>query len=239
MVAYLLSLRANAVWFLVPLVLFTLAAFSHETAALSLPAFVFVLWQGRISGVFTSAQTIWLVAGWSWVSALALIITLLHPGTPDQSNIICKSLIDLGSTEEACAGAISVIGQSFTNAIQAMSTQFPGYLAYVPLALLALVPFLLLRAPNVIWLLLLVSYIALIPLFMTGIDYGRWIYLATSLVSIAFLAIGQQRPSRAFKVPFLMAIVYISVWSLPYTGPLVQEPLFRFFMVGPLGALFG
>ncbi len=239
LVAYLLSLRASAVWFLVPLALFTLAAFSHETAALSLPAFVFVLWQGRISEVFTGGQTICLVAGWSLVSALALMITLLHPGTPDQSNIICNSLIDLGSTEEACAGAISVIGQSLTNAIQAMSTQFPAYLAYVPLALLALVPFLLLRAPNVIWLLLLVSYVSLIPLFMTGIDYGRWIYLATALVSIAFLTIGQQRPGRAFKVPFLMAIVYISVWSLPYTGPLVQEPLFRFFMVGPLGALFG
>jgi hypothetical protein len=239
LVAYLFALRAKAGWFLVPLGLFGLAAFSHETAALSLPAFVFLIWQGRLNGSLTKTQSIFLAAGWSLVSALALMIALIYPGTPDQAQVICKSLTDLGSSTEACAGAISVIGQSFTDALQAMSTQFPDYLAYAPLALLALIPVFLLKPPKVILLLLLVSYISLIPLFMTGIDYGRWIYLATALASISLLAFGRQWGDRAFKVPFLVAIVYISVWSLPYTGPLVQDPLFRSFMIGPLRTMLG
>ena len=239
LVAWLLSLRANAWWFLLPLGLFTLAAFSHETAALSLPAFLFLLWQGRKNGIFSRSQTVGLVVGWSLVGGLALLIAFLYPGTPDQAQAICQSLIDLGSSSEACAGAISVIGQSLSDAMQAMSTQYPAYLGYLPLVALASIPFAVLRAPRMLWLLLLVSYLTLVPLFMTGIDYGRWIYLATALASIALLAFGGEWVDREFKVPFIVAIVYIISWSLPYTGPLVQEPLFRSFMVGPLKTLFG
>jgi len=239
LVAWLLSLRANAWWFMLPLGLFTLASFSHETAALSLPAFVVLLWQGRKNGIFSRSQTVGLVVGWSVVGGLALLIAFLYPGTTDQAQAICQSLIDLGSSSEACAGAISVIGQSFSDAMQGVSTQYPAYLGYLPLAALALIPFAVLRAPRVLWLLLLASYLTLVPFFMTGIDYGRWIYLATALASIALLAFKREWVDREFKVPFSVAIVYIISWSLPYTGPLVQEPLFRSFMVGPLRTSYG
>ena len=189
LVAWLLSLRANAWWFMLPLGLFTLASFSHETAALSLPAFVVLLWQGRKNGIFSRSQTVGLVVGWSVVGGLALLIAFLYPGTTDQAQAICQSLIDLGFSSEACAGAISVIGQSFSDAMQGVSTRYPAYLGYLPLAAFALIPFGVLRAPWVLWLLLLVSYLALVPLYMTGIDYGRWIYLATALASIALLAL--------------------------------------------------
>ncbi len=239
LVAWLLSLRAGPWWFLIPLGLFALAAFSHETAALSLPAFLFLLWQARKENVVSTSIANLLMVVWSLVSGMSLLVTVLYPGTPDQAEAVCQSWIDRGSTNEACAGAISVIGQSFTDALQAMSTQFPTYLDYLPLAALALVPLVLLRVPRVIWILVAVVYVTLTPLFLTGIDYGRWIYLATALVSISFLAVGKRKPAREIKVPFVVAVVFIVTWSLPYTGPLVQEPFFRRLMIGPLSSLLG
>jgi len=93
--------------------------------------------------------------------------------------------------------------------------------------------------PKEVWCLLLVSYVMLSPLFLTGIDYGRWIYLANALTSIALLAFGRQWSSKELRLPLLAAGLYIALWSLPYTGPIMQEPLIGRLGIGPIGRLFG
>jgi hypothetical protein len=226
LVAVIVTLRLSW-WFLLgPLVIFSLAAFSHETAALSLAPFLYLLWKAERSGLLSRLWAASLAVVWTLISGVALLLSIMLPGSQQQADAVCLEWRNLGANPEACSGAISALGGSLEGSISEVLTRFPDYFAYLPLALVALIPLVLLRPSKEFWTLGLVVYGSFIPLFLTAIDYGRWIYLATSLVSICVLASRGPMRSPETRVPLIGAILYVTMWSLPYTGPVLQEPLY-------------
>ena len=218
--------RMNPWWILAPFGVYVLASFSHETAALSLAAFVYLIWLGQRNGSLTPRVATFLIVAWTLVSLGSLAFAFIFSGSANQASDVCQFWLDRGSSEEVCAGAIAAVGGSPSEAILEVIGRFPEYFAYPPLAMLAAVPLVALRATRSLWILAAILYVSFVPLFLTGIDYGRWIYLATALVSICALAVLPSLEDRAIRIPTWAGIVFIVGWTLPYTGPVLQEPLY-------------
>lgn len=220
-------------WLVFPFFIYLAAVAGHETASLMLPVFLYLLWFGRSHGHLGQ----WTWRGWSiaftLVAVAALTVALAFPGTSAQADAICRSWLSRGAAQEACTGSIAALGDEILNVVRQVSLQFPDYFSYVPLALLAALPFALLRAPKSVWILLGITYFALTPVLLTGIDYGRWIYLATAMTSILALTIRTKVVWQESRVPLLASVLYITMWSLPYTGPVTQTSLFTRIVAGP------
>lgn len=211
---------------LVPLTFYVAGVWSHEAIALALPSIILLLWGARKQQMMSSAFFLTMTVLATVSSATALFLGILFSGSQEHSLIICQSWLDRGANPHMCTGAVGSIGGSLIDAVQQVSLQFPAYFAYLPLALLALIPFVAVKVPRSIWLLVGLNYLLLLPLFLTGIDYGRWIYLATASASIVSLALIGPRKLPEFRVPMAASLLFILMWSLPYTGPVQQEPLY-------------
>ena len=133
-----------------------------------------------------------------------------------------------------CAGPLTYLDDSLLDGMNQVSAWFPNYLTYIPAIVLAALPIALLRPQRSIWVLLLVTYIFLAPLFLSGIDYGRWIFLATSLITFVLLGTSNQIQRNPVDVPLYAAILFIVLWLMPYTADLDYRSLLYFILDDPV-----
>lgn len=221
-----LALRLAWRWLaLVPvLVLFVVGAFSHEIVPLTLPFFLFILWSGMARGMWSGK----VAATWGLFFVAAsvggLAVSLMAPGSGEQVAAICDSWVQEGLWVEAdlvdkyCAGAVSALDDGVVFALRQTVGSFPSYLALVLPLTLAAVPFFLVRLRRSLRFLAVILGLALLPLFLVGIDYGRWVFVLASLLSLACLALVSTQPQGEVSIRPWQAILFVSVWSLPYTG---------------------
>ena len=72
------------------------------------------------------------------------------------------------------------------------------------------------------------------PVILEGIDYGRWIFLATSLITFVLLGTSNQIQRNAVDVPLYAAILFIVLWLMPYTADLDYRSLLYFILDDPV-----
>ena len=225
--------RVRPAWIIGPFLVYLVAVAGHETASLMLPAFLYLLWFGY-SGSYLSKWMLWVWStAFTLVALSGLVFAVVFSGSASQVQAICLSWLGRGASQEACTGAVAALDDQLLDVVRQVSLQFADYFSYVPLALLAALPFVLLRVPKSVWVLLALTYVALTPVFLTGIDYGRWIYLATGLTSVVAMVACAHRGLREVRVPLVAAVLYVVMWSLPYTGPVTQTSLFSRLVAGP------
>lgn len=209
--------KFNPFLYAFPLLILAIGSFSHETSNFSVPAFIYLLFLEFRNNRITSKAYASLAALALIPAALGVAITVRSPGTIEQVSQLCMFFTDR-NLSQMCYGPVSYLDNSLIDGMNELSLWFPNYLAYIPALALATLPIALLRPNKSIWLLLLTIYVFLIPLFLTGIDYGRWVYLATSLITFVLLATWNQSAIKPINVPLYAAILFISLWLLPYTG---------------------
>ena len=198
-------------------VVFAIAAFSHELTVLMLPPFLYLLWRGvRDESLSRTAGQV--VGGILLTTALsAAVFSVVAPGTVAQATSICASWASSGISDRLCFGSLSHIGESPADAMALVSTVAPSATTYLLPLLLSLVPLIAIRPPRPYLALVGFTYLALAPLFIVGIDYGRWIYVATASLSLVALATSRAGHFRPVRVPGWGAAVFIVSWSVPYT----------------------
>lgn len=205
---------------------FAIGAWAHEVNALLLPAVV------AFAVVALHREMIgrrWAIT-WGAVATLAavsaLLFSTLNPATPATSAQLCQALLERGLTQDYCGAAITMIAMPPLDAVKWVVTWFPEYFLYLPLAVLAIVAIYLWAPPRWVWRLLVVQGIALLPLFVVAIDYGRWIYVGIAAVSVVALAAGRPDSSPQPRIVWPLGLAYIGLWSLPGAAPVTQDPLF-------------
>lgn len=168
---------------------------------------------------------------------MGLLPSLRAMGTPDQVGDICVSLMSQGYAIDLCRGAIVAVGTQEEFSIQ-LGVYVP---VYVGMAVAAFLP-LLARVcwqpagRSRQWLLIgMTLCIALtLPLYAVGIDWGRWIHVASmsSLILILELApsVGAwgKRPQWTGAALLLVAALYTFNWRLPHCCVDTGEPTFWF-----------
>lgn len=204
---------------------FGIGALSHEANALALPAVLFLLLEIHRRRMI-SGRVLWPSMGFAVISSItSLTIAASHSGSSRQRIAICDAVIARTSDPNLCVGAIEAIDDGFRDSVSTVSTLFPLNFNYLGLIALSLLPFMLFQAPRRFWYLVGITYAALIPLFVVGVDYGRWIFLATGLLSFVALGTFTSEARAPLKVPLIAALAYVSLWTLPYLSLWQPAPL--------------
>lgn len=211
------------------LLVFVLSAFSHELTAFTLPFFGMALWKLYQEKALTLSQASWLGLGYLILGVLALGFAWRYPGNHTVSLQICASITAQGISPEVCRGSIDWLQFNAEFGKEFVAQKLLSYLKYYPfLAVLALIPVFaspwMKRRENV--LLMLVGALFLSPLFVIALDWGRWVYLYVSLLTL--LILGEAQPHRTenqWEVAqvhrkhwsiWVMGALYLSTWHLPH-----------------------
>ena len=215
-VAYGVTTR-RPLWFsLAGLVVFTLAVWSHEASALLLPAFGYLIWRGAPSRERLRSTWI-LLFSFTIVALSAGVASLLSPGNVEIQQGICAGWSERGieaPCQEQALGALTLTPEA---SIDWFRTQlFPRYWEYLPVAALAIIPLFAVRFLPRYWRPSGIIILFQLPLFYIAWDYGRWIVLIATALSILALAIAcLPDPPVPMKVPVIAILAYILLWGFP------------------------
>ncbi len=215
-VAYGITTRNPTLFSIVGLAMFTVAVWSHEASALLLPAFVYIIWKGSNSSARLRSIKI-LIFSYTIVALSAGVASVISPGNAKIQQGICSGWSERGiqaPCQEQALGALTLTPEA---SIEWFRTQlFPRYWEFLPVAALAIVPLFAVRFLPRYWRPATVIALFQLPLFYIAWDYGRWIVLIATALSIVALAVATlPDPPEPMKVPTLAILAYILLWGFP------------------------
>ena len=202
--------------------LYVVGALTHEIFIFAIPMVAVLIVLHHINGGLTKSAMWTLLATLFSTISVTSVVLLGSLGTVDQQAIICSAIVDRGYDSALCGGAIRFIG-----AEAALSNAGIEHLIiYIGLAGLAALPFFGKRAVNLnLGLLFLGVTLSLLPLFLIAADWGRWIYVVASFISVVDLRFGEAsqralvilRKLSTQRVVALSALaLWVFGWSIPH-----------------------
>jgi len=215
-VAYGITTRHLVLFSVVSFAMFTVAVWSHEASALLLPAFVYIIWKGSNSSARLRSIKI-LIFSYTIVALSAGVASVISPGNAEIQQGICNGWSERGiqtPCQEQALGALTLTPEA---SIEWFRTQlFPRYWEFLPVAALAIVPLFAVRFLPRYWRPATVIALFQLPLFYIAWDYGRWIVLIATALSIVALTIATlPDPPEPMKVPMIAILAYILLWGFP------------------------
>lgn len=210
--------------------LFTMGVIGHEGMALFFPSYAICLWL-LVRKTALSPTLIYLPLALALVAALGSILyAQAHPSVADFQQI-CQPLLDRGLSDKICQGSIKwlqfdthssseIVGGTITAA--KLGTLAVAYV-------LSSVGFLFFAhhtdAPRKLVALYLLAALPFAPLFVLGIDWGRWlnfhfssaVFLVLALLRAGKLKIDRQ-PDNRYYIPLLLSHF---IWSIGHIMPLM------------------
>ena len=221
------------------IIAFNLSIFCSEVVAAFIPV-IFTLLGNSVSKTrrnFLAPRTFLLIS-----STVTLIIVMVFHGSKLNSIEVCNTLVKHGfDPNKNCNGAIGTLGYSFLEAVSHFRTDFPGYLMYIPLAILGLIPIALTKWHQNNRRLVLSAIIGVFPLFFIAWDYGRWISIVITELTIIIVLTKylskehtlEKHVSKINAWQKLLVAVYL-LWGLGHGGnPLTNG------WIGPIPTLLG
>jgi hypothetical protein len=220
-------------------VLFVLGTTAHEVTGLMLPAFVYLVEWARRHGIWITRAARTTIGVMAVTSVAALGWALLFSASSADVSEICSSWTAAGLDRELCSGALRFHSRSLSDSLDLTKAMFPAYLSLVPLVVLSILPLVAVRAPRRIWLLLGATFVALAPLFLVAIDYGRWCYIGIGLVSLTCLTTWTHGDFGSTRTAGWMAVCFVALWSFPYAGPRTNDSLLMQVLRSPIERIVG
>lgn len=198
--------------------IYVVAGLSHELTVFTLPFFLYLLYISAKEGLIKNSVAISYGIGLLVVSFIILLFSTLHKGDTYSADAICQSLVDQDLNSIICNGAINALGDDTINAISRVS----NYLNYRSLSTPFLFALTMLPLFFTTWwkkrtyVLFVVSCIAMSPLFLFAVDWGRWIYILSFMLFCLTLT-EKVTVKFAYKnILVIIGIVYLSTWSIPH-----------------------
>lgn len=230
------------------LFLFFIAVYSHEMNALLIPFFLYVLIinsyyliysEGRLVSelklsskvsvffyqIKSTGNLIYIIA-FSLISFTGIILSAIFIGENYQGKIICDSLVNSGLDNGICSGAIAWIGRdsSYGLGLVISNIHTNGYAFYIVYFFFSILPFLLFKwfyRKNTL-ILVFVAFLALSPLFVVAIDWGRWIHVFIFMITTLFLYESLQDcefDEFIIELPVITKLMFILsylFWTMPH-----------------------
>lgn len=199
-------------------IMYGFAAFSHELAVFTLPFFIYLIYISSKNGIITPEKAATYSLLFTAISASALLFAFLFKGDATLADSVCSSLTGRGLDPNICNGAINWLGEDARNARGRVLDSFGYKSIYTPfLLVLSLLPlFFTTWWRKETGLLLVVSMAAITPLFLVAVDWGRWVYISAFMLLCLALAekVSVKLPRK--NVFFILGIIYLTTWSIPY-----------------------
>ena len=218
------SRRAARIWAGTGTVVFLTSILAHEATVFLLPALMLAFF---LLSRHWPMEKLWLASCATTCAILGIaIFTILAMLPSPDANLLC------GAAKFPCNdvlfneySSLVWITRDASEAIAHVFFQRDWFdvQIYASIALLSALPFFGFRLiiPNIgfrwHWAALLAPIVCMIPLFVIGIDWGRWIqmiFLPLALVGIAALISGFSEYRRI--LPHWAAVAYVSTWSFSH-----------------------
>lgn len=199
---------------------YSIAVLSHEIACFCLPFFLYPLWITYRNRANHSSLLLKIAISFCAASILGLIFSIIFKGDSLVAEKICTSLVQRGFDKILCEYSIPFLASNTFDAHQYLLTQV-SQKPYIPLysicLLLSAIPFLLSSWIKLRTTQLLVGSgaLALLPLFLTAIDWGRWVHVYVVLITICLFWYATQEPIKVKKISLWLVFGFISLWTLP------------------------
>jgi hypothetical protein len=229
--------------FLPVVLLYFLFAFSWEASIIFMLPMLYFTYQMKISRLLTKAKFVGVSLLFMTLSLSSLLGSFLFGSlilqfntSMDQGRLVCDSLVSRGISPKICQGTIySNTGREIE--IPEMLRELLlennfGY--YFPILVLALTPFIWngwIKRHTVVF-----SYfsISVLPIFLTGLDWGRWIHILGTIITLAWIAEKLQARDGLFEnqikrnsaILVVSSLLFIVLWRIPHAGGLPGAFLF-------------
>ena len=217
-----------AAWIVFP----AIAVINHEGLAFFLPAMFVVFWAISRQQTFSLRQVWGTIASAFALASIPLLLAIVYSGSEQQADAICQSLVEAGFRERMCWGAVWSLGWSLERGFE--QTVFMASWWYLPLGLLAFIPFALFRYSRPLLIGSVVALVAVVPMFFLGGDWGRWIYLVVSIGSLGVLRltgssdlsarVTSSRLSLTTPLTTALLLIYALAWHIPHAHAGGIEP---------------
>lgn len=220
--------------------IFLTGILSHETGIFTLPFFLFLIFKMQLINILKRKEAIFFSILFIFISFFGFFFSLLSALNYDQniliSKNICISLISMGFEESICQAAIIFLQRSFTEVLkESFGSVTSSLRLYSILLILSILPIFILD-----WfsnlknkLLILFSLISISPLFLIGLDWGRWIYIYIFFVFTIILSNSDYKNLIIKKIPTLVIMGYLTLWSIPHccADKIVNGFFFKQFLI--------
>lgn len=229
--------------------LFIVFLFSWDTAFCFIPLFIYLFSILRAEQVLSdrffrilSIAYIFLGVG-SIVRALYFLLNR----TPSITTGICDSLTSRGISSKICGGTITSLTEHSAGSIEMLKTLFLNYNYgfYFAFLLLGLLPFVLNGWIKKQLRIILILFLSIFPLFIVGEDYGRWIHIFGTFVTLVWL-VDQRKTfisslqlraktlaARGSLQFLLLSVIFTTAWRIPVAWGSPQDSL-----LGVAGRIF-
>ena len=142
------------------------------------------------------------------------------------SNNICRDLLEMDIRDSICDNAVNNLKLDHLQDVRYKYaknlhwnwfTALEGsYTSYVLVFILSLLPLFLATKYNELLLLMLTSLIFYIPLFLNAWDWGRWIFLYSSMMYIYYFWNSSEKYSELTTWNLLALFLYATTWYNSY-----------------------
>ena len=219
--------------------LYIIFLFSWDAAFCFIPFYIYIFSVLRLREIiskkfFNVFSVISLTLGITSIIRAAYF--LLHRPT-SISDGICRSLIERNLSPRICGGTIRSITELNTNPIDMITTLVLEYHfeLYFILLLLGLLPFLLNGWLQTHIKITFMLFASIFPLLITGADYGRWIHIFGTFVTLAWLVDEKNLsiPISHFKTRTIVtpqtlqfvifSFIFTTAWRIPVVWGTPQD----------------
>jgi hypothetical protein len=195
-------------------IVYAVAAISHELSVLCVVFFLYLLHQYSKENRLLAVRY---GIAYMVLALLGLGFALLNPGNADVQSKICKSLIDSHLKDHICYGGIAWLQfNSSYGFSKVLETAWKAVIFYLPRLMLALAPFMLAGFLRKNILIFAVGFAVFLPLFFVAIDWGRWIHIYIFFMTIILFVEAIRTRVVIRRVPIGFILVYASLWSIPH-----------------------
>lgn len=202
----------------ISLLVYILGVFSHEMAVFTLPYFIYLLYNSwHKNEKNKSLYSIYIIL-FTITAIIGIATSMLYHGDQNIVYGITESLIKKGLTPKAFGGSVPWLIEPIHVAIsKTLSIMISNnYEYYLHPILLALLPVIYFGYHKENLFIMIVSLVFMAPLFITGMDWGRWICIWIFFIYTHLLA--SDNYMTKYKVPLYWVIIYASIWSIHHFG---------------------
>jgi hypothetical protein len=193
----LVSKQIKKIYLFLAVAVYGLTVFSHELACFCLPFLLYPIVMRFYQDPSTRSPLQRMAMALCFLAIGGLVFAVIFKGNETVVREICSSLIERGLDQILCEYSIPFLASHPAEAWSYVLSQvrhrpyLPLYLICIVLGMLpfALTNWLSLRSTRI---LISVGAIGLLPLFFTGIDWGRWIHIFLVLTTLCFFGTGHK-----------------------------------------------
>lgn len=201
--------------------------FAHEANIFLLPFLLAGIW---LSVRATGNTAIWATcAAAVLVAAVAAFFFAINNTSVDDVAPICQAVVERGLGSDICDGAISFVGNSVSDTTEFVVwlLQSQNQTMFVQSYMLAFVPiFLVLKGTKNrvrLFLIACATSVIFLPLYFVTIDWGRWLYVNISAVTLILLIAARfgLLPRAREPLPmkgYVAMLFFCAAWGISHVG---------------------